>query len=97
MKTIAFYSTNNKSERANFETALMNGLASHYGLYMMKRNDIPRLSPETLKAMKGKSYARIAFEVLNPFSGRRGWRKKSCKPCWRMPMTTALSPPPCST
>ena len=69
MKTIAFYSTNNKSERANFETALMNGLASHYGLYMMKRNDIPRLSPETLKAMKGKSYARIAFEVLNPFLG----------------------------
>ncbi len=69
MKTIAFYSTNNKSERANFETALMNGLASHYGLYMMKRDDIPRLSPETLKAMKGKPYARIAFEVLNPFLG----------------------------
>ncbi len=69
MKTITFYSTNNKTECVNFETALMNGLASHYGLYMMKKNDIPKLSPETLKAMKGKSYARIAYEVLSPFLG----------------------------
>ena len=69
MKTITFYSTNNKSERVNFETALMNGLASNYGLYMISRNDIPKVTPETLKAMKGMSYAQIAFEVLNPFLG----------------------------
>ena len=67
MKTIAFYSTNNKSECVNFETALMNGLASNYGLYMMYRKDIPKLGPESLKAMKGMSYAGIAFEVLRHF------------------------------
>ena len=67
MKSIIYHSTNNKSERVNFETALMNGLASNYGLYMISRKDIPRLSSEALKSMKGMSYARIAFEVLNPF------------------------------
>jgi len=69
LKATTFYSTNDKTERVNFETALMNGLASNYGLYMISRNDIPRLSPETLKSMKGKPYSRIAFEVLNPFLG----------------------------
>ena len=51
----------------DFETALMNGLASNYGLYMISRKDIPRISPETLKSMKEMSYARIAFAVLKPF------------------------------
>lgn len=69
MKTIFYHSTNNKAERVNFETALMNGLASNYGLYMISRGDIPRLSPEILKSMKDMSYAGIAFEVLNPFLG----------------------------
>ena len=69
MKTIFYHSTNNKAERVNFETALMNGLASNYGLYMISRGDIPRLPPEILKSMKGMSYAQIAFEVLNPFLG----------------------------
>jgi len=69
LKTIFYHSTNNSAERVNFETALMNGLASNYGLYMISRDDIPRLSPEILKSMKGMSYARIAFEVLNPFLG----------------------------
>ena len=69
MKTKFYHSTNNKKERVNFETALMNGLASNYGLYMISRSDIPRLPPEILKAMNGMPYARIAFEVLNPFLG----------------------------
>ncbi len=67
MATITYYSTNNKSEKVNFETALMNGLASNYGLYMISRNDVPLISPESMKAMKGMSYARIAYEVLCPF------------------------------
>ena len=45
----------------------MNGLASEYGLYMISRKDIPKLSPEILKSMKGMPYAGIAYEVLNPF------------------------------
>lgn len=69
MKSVIYHSTNDRLECVNFETALMNGLASNYGLYMISRNDIPKLSSEALKSMKGMSYARIAFEVLNPFLG----------------------------
>lgn len=67
MGEIKYYSTNNKSERVSFETALMKGLASNYGLYMIAKEDIPRLKPKTIKAMKDLSYAEIAFEVLYPF------------------------------
>jgi len=67
MGQIRYYSTNNKSERVSFETALMKGLASKYGLYMLSRDDIPRLKPSTIRAMKDLSYAQIAFEVLYPF------------------------------
>ncbi len=69
MKKIRFYSTNNKSEQASFKQALMNGLASDYGLYMLPKADIPRLEPETIASMKGRPYAEIAFRVLNPFLG----------------------------
>jgi len=64
---IRYYSTNNKFERVTFETALMKGLASKYGLYMIAREGIPRLNPSTIRAMKDLSYAQIAFEVLYPF------------------------------
>jgi len=67
MSAIRYYSTNNKSERVSFETALMKGLASDYGLYMIAKEDIPRLEHSTIKAMKDLSYAQIAFEVLYPF------------------------------
>jgi len=67
MGQIRYYSTNNKSERVTFETALMKGLASKYGLYMLAREDIPRLKPSTIRAMMDLSYAQIAFEVLYPF------------------------------
>ena len=67
MKTKFYHSTNNKIERVNFEMALMNGLASNYGLYMISRGDIPRIMSESIKAMKNMSYAEIAFEVLNLF------------------------------
>lgn len=67
MKSVTYYSTNNKSERVNFETALLNGLASNYGLYIMARDDVPKFSLEQLKKMKKMSYAEIAFEILKPF------------------------------
>ncbi len=67
MNPIRYYSTNNTSERVTFETALMKGLASNYGLYMIAREDIPLLQASTIEAMKGLSYAQIAFEVLFPF------------------------------
>ena len=67
MGQIRYYSTNNKSERVSFETALMKGLASNYGLYMVPRGDIPPQGPAAISAMKGMSYAEIAFQVLYPF------------------------------
>ena len=64
---IRYYSTNNKKDKVDFETALMRGLAPDYGLYMIDRKDIPQLSRDAILNMRGKPYARIAFEVLFPF------------------------------
>ena len=69
MKEVSYYSTNNKSERVNFETALLNGMASNYGLYMMARSDIPKFSMAEIGDMKDMSYAEIAFKVLSLFLG----------------------------
>jgi threonine synthase len=46
VKTVMYHSTNNKEEHVDFETALMNGLASNYGLYMISRKEIPKLLPK---------------------------------------------------
>ena len=59
MGEVTYYSTNNKSERVNFETALLNGMASNYGLYMMARSDIPKVSIADIEEMKEMSYAQI--------------------------------------
>jgi threonine synthase len=67
MKQITYYSTNNLSERVNFETALLKGMASHYGLYMVSRDDIPKAAPGKVADMRHMSYGEIAFEVLYPF------------------------------
>ena len=69
MGEVTYYSTNNKSERVNFETALLNGMASNYGLYMMARSDIPKVSIADIEEMKEMSYAQIAFKVLSLFLG----------------------------
>ena len=67
MKQILYKSTNNPAEKVTFEAALLRGMAPDYGLYMVAREDIPRLAGETIRAMGGMSYARIALEVLRPF------------------------------
>lgn len=64
---IGYYSTNNHSERVNFETALLRGLAPDYGLYMFSKADAPVLSQATIAGMRHMSYAEIAFAVLSPF------------------------------
>jgi threonine synthase len=64
---IRYYSTNNRSESSSFQEALMKGLASDYGLYMIAKADIPRLAPSMIDTMKGMTYAQIAFEVLYSF------------------------------
>ena len=70
MAGTTYYSTNNPALRVSFETALLTGMASNYGLYMISRKDIPILSRHRIEAMKGMTYARIAYEVLEPFLGR---------------------------
>ncbi len=67
MKDIRFYSTNNPGERVDFETALLAGMASRYGLYMIDREDIPIIPRECIEMLKGKTYSNIAYEVLQPF------------------------------
>jgi len=62
-----FYSTNNKKDGVDFQTALLQGLANDYGLYMIGKKDIPQLAPDIISKMKQASYAEIAFFVLNPF------------------------------
>ena len=67
MKPVTYYNTNDHNERVTFEEALLRGMASNYGLYMIPRKEIPRIPPETIEAMKNMSYAETAFEVLNPY------------------------------
>jgi len=65
MKPIKYYNTNDHNERATFEDALLKGMASNYGLYMIPRDEIPLISPEIIADMKNMTYAEIAFVVLN--------------------------------
>ena len=69
MKPITYYSTNNKDERVNFRTALLNGMGSNYGLYMVARDDIPELAQDLIDSMGSMTYAEIAYQVLEPFLG----------------------------
>ena len=62
-----YYSTNDHGKTVNFETALLEGMPSDYGLYMIDRKEIPKLSKQELKNMFDKPYSEIAFQVLNPF------------------------------
>ena len=62
-----FYSTNDKKNKVSFEKALLTGLAPDYGLYMVSRKDIPKLSDEEMQGMIGQTYPEIAFRVLRLF------------------------------
>jgi threonine synthase len=64
---VTYYSTNNHSERVNFEDALLRGLAPDYGLYMIGRYEIPKLPLDVIGRMSSMSYAEIALAVLSPF------------------------------
>ena len=64
--SILYHSTNNVQENIGFRQALLNGIASNYGLYMMHRKDIPRLVEADVDGMHQMTYAEIAFRVLFP-------------------------------
>jgi threonine synthase len=64
---VYFHSTNNHRENVGFRQALLNGIASEYGLYMMWRQDIPKLTGEQIRKMESARYSEIAFNVLSPY------------------------------
>lgn len=67
VKPIEYYSTNKYAERVHFPNALLCGMASNHGLYMLARKDVPKLSKAKIKRMADQTYAEIAFEVLYPY------------------------------
>ena len=64
---IRYHSTNNHNEQAGFREAILKGIASNFGLYMMKLSELPKLSRDDISAMESMSYAEIAYRVLLPF------------------------------
>ncbi len=60
-----YYSTNLKTEKVDFGTALLKGLADDGGLYMPE--SFPSFSAGELEQMKSMDYPGIAFAVLHKF------------------------------
>ncbi len=62
-----YISTRGQAPTLGFCDTLLAGLARDGGLYMPQT--WPQFSPEAIRAMRGKSYADLAVEVLTPFLG----------------------------
>ena len=62
-----YISTRGQAPELTFEDAMLTGLARDGGLYVPET--IPQLSTDDIKAMAGKSYEEIAFQVMRPFVG----------------------------
>ncbi|EJW21379.1 threonine synthase [alpha proteobacterium IMCC14465] len=62
-----YISTRGTAPVLDFEDTLLAGLATDGGLYVPE--SWPSLSRETLASFKNKSYAEVAYEVLQPFIG----------------------------
>lgn len=60
-----YISTRGQAEKADFATMLLNGLAPDKGLYIPE--DIPSLSAQQIRALRGKNYSEIAKEIIWPF------------------------------
>ena len=62
-----YISTRGQAPELTFEDAMLTGLARDGGLYVPET--IPQLSTDDIKALAGKSYEEIAFQVMRPFVG----------------------------
>lgn len=60
-----YYSTNNKSIKANFREATIAGQAPDRGLYFP--SEIPKLSKQFIDSIEKLSKEEIAFEVIKPY------------------------------
>lgn len=73
-KPILFWSTNDRERRApgiDFIDALRQGLAPDKGLYMMRREDLPKFSEKDLTEFATLPYSEIAFRIMRPFVAGR--------------------------
>jgi threonine synthase len=64
---VKYISTRGKAEILDFKGVTLAGLARDGGLYVPKT--IPVLSQEEIRAMRGQSYADVAYTVIKPFVG----------------------------
>jgi len=64
---VKYISTRGQAPELTFEDAMLTGLARDGGLYVPET--IPQLSTDDIKAMAGKPYEEIAFQVMRPFVG----------------------------
>ncbi len=69
-KPILFWSTNDRERSSagiDFSDALMQGLAPDKGLYMMRKEDLPQVSPAAMAEFPSMPYSEIAFRIVRPF------------------------------
>jgi threonine synthase len=64
---VQYVSTRGEAPELGFEDVLLAGLARDGGLYLPKI--WPQLSPDDLRALRGKPYSEAAFRVMAPFVG----------------------------
>ena len=62
-----YVSTRGEAKPASFNEALIEGLARDGGLYVPE--SWPQISRAEISALRGKSYAEVAFRVIAPFVG----------------------------
>ncbi|MBW3096921.1 threonine synthase [Pseudohoeflea coraliihabitans] len=62
-----YISTRGEAPSLGFSDALLAGLARDGGLYVPR--EWPQFSSRDIRAMRGESYAEIAFRVISPFVG----------------------------
>jgi len=61
-----YYSTNRQAPRATLDEALLQGQASDRGLFLPE--EFPQLTGEDLRALAGRTYPEIAFQVLRRYT-----------------------------
>ncbi|PZU87937.1 MAG: threonine synthase [Shinella sp.] len=67
MTIVEYISTRGEAKSLGFSDALLAGLARDGGLYVPRK--WPHLKKKDIRALRGKTYQEIAFEVLHPFIG----------------------------
>lgn len=60
-----YISTRGEADTLDFEGVTLTGLARDGGLYVPE--SLPQFSADDIRSMRGKSYADVAFQVMQPF------------------------------